>query len=184
MKYRSLLLHTCWSIYFWLVEFKLVFESFVSKIENLPSPSCFFCAAQVPKSGRAPCLSCRRPLFLPPRRSPVRLVAQRGPPARPSPAAAYGWVPPVISLLAPHPSRTRVRPRRPCRAAFPADPHARRASLGLYSPAASHRAAPFAQTVAPSSCSAAANPSRAAAVSRPVRRSSVAVKVARSFAAR
>jgi hypothetical protein len=45
----SLLLHTCWSIYFWLVGFKLVFESCLNllfkKIEN-PSFFLFMFAAQ------------------------------------------------------------------------------------------------------------------------------------------
>jgi hypothetical protein len=173
---------------FFIVEFKLVFEFlFVflfKKKKNLPFPFHVPLRGPVVKSLAEALLLCRRSAVSPARRSPVWLAAQRSPPARPPPAAADGRVSPVIPLLALHPSRTRVRPRRPCRAAFPVGRHARRAPLGLYSPAASHRAAPFAQTLAPSSCSAAANPSRVAAVSRPVRRSSVVVKVARSFATR
>jgi hypothetical protein len=145
-------------------------------------PVCY--AAHRPKSGCAPSVwplvHLRTPSLLSPARSRPSAAQLRALPG----AAADGRVLPVIPDLGSESYWGRDPDPEPAlRAPLAAGPHAKVPPMAYKSPPP-HRIAPFAQTLALSSYSTAANPSRATAVEPPVRRLSVAVKVARSFAAR
>jgi hypothetical protein len=134
MKYRSLLLHTCWSIYFWLIEFKLVFEFCLNSFFKNGKPfllSFMFVAQPThhpPKSGRAPSAS-----------SPVHLRT----PVSPQPGSLAAQLRARRPLPLTGGSRRHSRPEPPLRAPLAAGPHAKEPPASI-EPTASHRATPFA----------------------------------------
>jgi hypothetical protein len=150
MKYRNLLLHSCWSIYFWLLNSNLCLNFCLFFLKNrkpfLPSVP-VSCAAHLPKSGRArsapPLVHLRTlPLLSPAcwRPSAAQLRV-------PSPAVADGRVPPVIPHLGLESDRGRD-PESALHAPLAAGPHAKEPP-GSIKLATSHRAALSPKTLAP-----------------------------------
>jgi hypothetical protein len=147
MKYRSLLLHTWWSIYFWLIEFKLVFEFLFQKWKTFPSFLSYLLRSP-PTEVRSCPLSFATGSPSHHRRSSARLA---GGPAQPNcaprrPLPLTGGSRPSSSTLGRSPTRARTpNPSRPyaspwSRAHTPRSPPPPRS----IKPSASHCATPSA----------------------------------------